>query len=142
MTIQPNPPTSSHPPSNDFTDPIFGSLDRRRRARNMTPGQRKKAERDAKRTKATYDLPWEIIEGVSAISARESIPASQIVALLIARGLEDLAQGKLDLDDFKTPTRSPRFEWVLDLPGKTITAEIELLREIEENRKTLNERLH
>lgn len=104
--------------SPDSADPVYGRMDAVRRARNQTPGQRRKAARDEARNKATYDLPADLSELVSQIAARFSVPVSQVAALLMTAGLQSMAAGRLDLRDLELrPSRSPRYDWVFaELP--------------------------
>ena len=104
--------------SPDSADPVYGRMDAVRRARNQTPGQRRKAARDEARNKATYDLPADLSELVSQIAARFSVPVSQVAALLMTAGLQSIAAGRLDLRDLELrPSRSPRYDWVFaELP--------------------------
>jgi hypothetical protein len=96
-------------------DPVFGGMERRRRARNRTAGEAKKAQRDQKRIRATYDLPRELIDAVVAGAERELIPDSQFAAAMMIEGLKAYAAGQLDLQ--KVGSRSPLYDFVLVLPG-------------------------
>ena len=81
----------------------------------MTPSQQRKAIRDANRSKVTYDMPKELINQISGLAEDQRVPASQLAALLNQKGLREFEDGVFDLDCYKIPTRSPRFEWVLVL---------------------------
>ncbi len=100
---------------NDVNDPVFGGLERLRRARNMTPAQRRKAQKDKDRSKATYDLPQEMIARITSMAEEHKVPASQLAALLMYKGLLMLDDGMFNLREHMRPTRSPRFDWVLIL---------------------------
>lgn len=99
-------------------DPLMRDMERRRRARGMTPGQRRKAARDAARNKMTVDLPVEVEEELRRLAQAEGVSLSALTALLILYGLEELREGRIDLRWHKRPVRSPRFEWGLDLVVK------------------------
>lgn len=90
--------------------------DRLAKKRNMTPSQRKKAQRDAARSKVTYDLPEPLVRQVEAL-ARETYhcPASHLAALLIQTGLQEIAAGRLDVYRHRKIANSPRFDFFLDL---------------------------
>lgn len=92
-------------------DPVFGALDRVRRARNQTPGQRKKADKDAKRNRVMVDLPEELEEALDRIAERLSVPRSQVATWLMLRGLEHARIE--ELVDAREPSRSMRFEFNL-----------------------------
>lgn len=92
-------------------DPVFGALDRVRRARNMTPGQRRKAEKDLKRNRVMLDLPVELEEVLDQLADRLSVPKSQAAAWLMLRGLE---HAKIEeMVDAREPSRSMRYEFNL-----------------------------
>ena len=99
-------------------DPVYGRLaSKRQRARNMTPGQRKRAQRDAQRVKYTYDLPEEIGQAVERYARESGIPQSQMAAVLLLHGLLAQARKQIDLRQFgKRPSRSPRYDWVVEIP--------------------------
>ena len=92
---------------------LYGKIER---ARKMTPSQRKKAERDAARSKVTYDIPAELIKRVEMM-ARDvyRCPPSHLAALLIRAGLKAVEEGRLNVYDHQIPSRVPRFDWFLDL---------------------------
>lgn len=92
-------------------DAVYGGMERARMRRSMTPGKRRKADRDARRVRATYDLPEQLIERLEKVAAQESLPVSQVAAFYLLSGLEGRP-----LEMIKRPSRSPRFDWVLELP--------------------------
>jgi predicted DNA-binding protein len=95
----------------------------RRKAETQLPRQQreKKARERAKITsrreqRATYDLPPQLRQRIKDLADRERLPASQLVSLAIIRFLNDLESGTVDVDAFKQPSRSPRYDWNLDFP--------------------------
>lgn len=99
-------------------DPVYGGLvGRAAKLRNMTPAQRRKAERDARRSKVTVDWPPELIREIMEIADRpgDRVPFSQLTALLVVHGLKALRAGEFVLSEHKRPSRVPRFEWFLSL---------------------------
>jgi len=99
-------------------DPIYGDLERRKRARGRSPGQRRKAERDRARNKVTYDLMPELSAVVDEIAKARSIPVSQVAHVLLVYGLKAMKRGELNFDQFSLRvSRSPRYDWTIeDLP--------------------------
>lgn len=98
-------------------DPVYGRLaSRSGRARNMTSGKRKKAERDAQRKKVTFDWPEELIERIDELANQkgERVPANQLTALLMRYALRALDAGEIDLEKHKLFSRVPRFDWFLE----------------------------
>jgi len=83
--------------------------------RQMTPTQRRKAKADAKRTKATYDLPAELIAMLGAVAEQQGISKSDLVAELLIRAVNDYHAGRLVLDNEKRFARSLRWDWKLEL---------------------------
>jgi hypothetical protein len=65
--------------------------------------------------RATYDLPPVLREVVRTLAEELRIPASQLVTLALARFLRDYAAGQVDLGQYKQPSRSPRYDWNLNL---------------------------
>jgi hypothetical protein len=104
-------------------DPAVAALikesNHRERMRQMSPGDRKKARRDEDRSKATYDLPPEIIEAVNTIAKKKECSVSSLAALLLAHGLQFLALGGINFDDkdkpLKRASRSIRFKYTLEI---------------------------
>jgi len=107
------------PPSRDGKgeiDPVFGALERVKRARNMTPGQRRKAEKDARRNRVMLDLPVELEEVLNQLADRLSVPKSQVAAWLMLRGLEHT--GINEMVDAREASRSMRYEFnLVDFPA-------------------------
>lgn len=93
-------------------DPIYGRL---ARARRMTRGQRKKAERDRGRSKVTYDLPADLIQQIEEMAEKEGIPNSQMAMALIRVGEVQFKRGNVVFG--KEPSKSPRFDWNLKTLG-------------------------
>lgn len=93
------------------SDGLYGKI---ARARGMTAAQRKKAERDRKRSKVTYDLPEELISEVTRLAKELDCPAAHVAAALILEGMK----AEPDLKRLRVPANSPRFVWYLDLSGE------------------------
>jgi|YNPMSStandDraft_1061717.scaffolds.fasta_scaffold17534_4 hypothetical protein len=106
------------PRSNDIYDRIV-------RARRMTPAQRRKAEKDRKRSKETYDLPAWLIGAIAEIAAAYGVPKSNVAAHLLALGLRQLLDGQVNLRWMWKASRSPLFEGLLEAPQEIDSREIE-----------------
>lgn len=97
-------------------DPVYGRLARKRaRLHSMSPGQRRKAERDEQRVKVTFDWPPELKDKVQQVAQWSGVPVSQLAALLVKVGLKAIDEGRIKVDDYRRPSRVPRFEWFIDL---------------------------
>ena len=60
--------------------------------------------------------PPDLRESLRILSEELRIPASQLAALALIRFLKELKSGALDLGIYKKPSRSPRYDWNLELP--------------------------
>lgn len=73
--------------------------------------------RDRARTRATYDLPVEIIQTVDAVAKSEQCSTSGLVAVLLLYGLKLYSSKHLVIpDEYIHYSRSPRYEKVLRIP--------------------------
>jgi hypothetical protein len=80
---------------------------------------REHAKMEARREqRATYDLPPLVRQKIRELAEEQHLPASQLVSLALIRFLEDIKNEKIDLDNMKEPSRSPRYDWNLILPGE------------------------
>jgi predicted DNA-binding protein len=70
------------------------------------------------RNRVMLDLPPEIEERIKAIAKKEKCPVSQVAALLIWQGLNDLEKELLDLDQFKRIRRPAMTEPVFRRKGR------------------------
>ena len=102
-------------------DAIIREGSRRRVEARLPLGERRKRVRERQKNKArqgrraAYDLDPALIKAVKEIAEKHSVSASQIAALLLALGLDELERGEMNINDFKIPSESPRYEWRLDL---------------------------
>lgn len=92
-------------------DPIFGGLEKTRRARNLTPGKRKKAEQDAARNRVMIDISPELEQVLDRVAERLSVPRSQVASYLMLMGL-----WAADMEEMRAAceaSRSMRYEYNL-----------------------------
>ena len=87
----------------------------RQRNRRMTPVQRKKAARDAKRQRVTFELKPEIVEMIKLIAEFEECSPAGIVDLFVMEAVQEYIQGAIILDGRRRASRSPRWGWVVVL---------------------------
>lgn len=92
-------------------------LPRREREKKVRERAKIQARRDQR---ATYDLPPGLRIRIKELAEEERLPASQLVTLALIRFLSDLDGRRVDLSDFKQPSRSPRYDWNLVLPEEWI----------------------
>ncbi len=92
-------------------------LPRRERERLVKQRLKIQARREQR---ATYDLPPVLREQLRELAENLGLPASQLATLAIARFLIDYNQGSIDLEIYKQPSRSPRYDWNLVFPEELI----------------------
>ena len=90
----------------------LGDGERRARRRGMTPGQRRKMERDEARCTATFDLAPEVLDGLRRAAAVEDCSVSSLAGALLRRGLGELEAGRLRV--VRRASRSARFGFVVE----------------------------
>jgi ribosome-binding protein aMBF1 (putative translation factor) len=83
--------------------------------RRMPPAKRRKAKADARRSKATYDLPPELIAAIGEIAEAEGLSRSDVAAELLIRAINYYRAGNLVLDNEKQSARSLRWDWKITL---------------------------
>lgn len=95
-------------------DPVYGSMAAARaKARNQTQGQRRKAERDRKRNKVTFDLPESQTDFIARMAMEHECPPAHVAALMLEYAIEHW--GQIDIESRKVRTRNLRYEWFLDI---------------------------
>lgn len=67
--------------------------------------------------RATYDLPPALRQRLKTLAEEQGLPASQLVTLALLRFLKQLEAGEVELSRYKTPSRSPRYDWNLSFPA-------------------------
>ena len=87
-------------------------LSKREREKIIKERTRIRARREAH---TCYDIPPELRQYIKELAEKERIPASQVAALALLRFAADWQNGKVDLSLYKSPSRSPRFDWNLVL---------------------------
>lgn len=90
--------------------------EREKKARERAKIQSRKDQR------ATYDLPPGIRQQIKDLAEEQRVPASQIVTLALGQFLQAYAAGEVDFSHLKIPSRSPRYDWNLDIPEGLISA--------------------
>jgi hypothetical protein len=96
------------------------ALPRRQREKKARERAKIRARRDQR---ATFDLPPSLRQRIMVLAEAERLPASQLVTLALARFMQDLSDGEVDLSSLKQPSRSPRYDWNLVLPEELLPAE-------------------
>jgi hypothetical protein len=96
---------------------IMGSAEQRARQRRMTPAERRQAKRDAQRERVTLELDPALMAMVRQIAEAEGISPAGVINLLLVPGIEKYAAGEIDFGENTRPSRSPRYEWVVELQG-------------------------
>ncbi len=94
---------------------ILGDGRRRARQRRMTPAQRRQADRDAQRRRVTWEMDPRIVERVRKIAQEEGCSPAGAASLLLADALQRYDDGEIDFYEHKRPSRSPRWDWVIEV---------------------------
>lgn len=92
-------------------------LPRRERERLVKQRLKIQARREQR---ATYDLPPVLREQLRELAESLGLPASQLATLAIARFLTDYNQSNINLEKYKQPSRSPRYDWNLVFPEELV----------------------
>jgi hypothetical protein len=116
MALQRMQPFNAPDDPDPAVDAALGKTvyDRVAKLKQLTPTQRRKAERDAARTTATFDLPPTLLENLRRVAKDEGVPVSGLAALLLQVGLQEMNAGRFELRRYKRLTRSIRFEFDLE----------------------------
>jgi hypothetical protein len=103
---------------------LLGQAERRQAEARLPQREREKKRKERDKIRArrpyhtTYDIPLELRKRIKSLADAEGVPASQLAALALLRFVDDLAQGAIELSAYKSPTRSPRYEWNLVIPAE------------------------
>ena len=102
----------------DAVEPAVASLlseaERRERIRRKPKDEQKKARRDAKRNRVTYDVPPDLEAAISEISRIEGLSKSATATLFLAEGVRQYIAGSVNFDGHKVPARHPLYDWLVD----------------------------
>jgi hypothetical protein len=107
---------------------LLSDLESRQADLSLPRRERQKKSREAAKIRArreqrvTYDLPPEVRQRMKELAESEGVPASQVVTLALLRFLDDYAGKKVDLAVYKVPSRSPRYDWNLNLPEEMLAS--------------------
>jgi len=91
---------------------------RREGQRGMTRTQRRQAKRDAERQRVTYEVDPAVAAIVAGIAEREGCSPAGVVNLMVATAARGYVRGELEFCGHRRESRSPRYEWVVELNGE------------------------
>lgn len=77
--------------------------------------KRQKRQEERKARSVRYDLDPELKQTIADLAAEYGVPQSQVAALLMEHGLDALRRGDIDLVQYLRPSRSPLFDYTLDI---------------------------
>ena len=100
---------------------MLSDMERKKRITSLPKSKQAKARRDAARHKVGLDLPPKLHEALQQIAEQEHISLSALVTFYLYRGVVDHKAGAVELSPYKRLSRSPRFEYVLDLTKMKIS---------------------
>jgi hypothetical protein len=90
-------------------------VEKMRERMHMTPGERKRIERDEKRIRLYADVSPEIRSSIIELAKPKRVSLSSLTALMVAVGLQAVQSGKLDIDNYLRPSKTPRFDYEIDV---------------------------
>jgi predicted PP-loop superfamily ATPase len=76
----------------------------------------KKREKDRNRQRVIFDWPGWLIAAIDRIAATEGVSKSQASAFLMRLAVHAYDQGAVDMKPYLKISRSPRWDWELDIP--------------------------
>ncbi len=94
---------------------ILGESEQRAQRRAMTPAQRQRAQRQAQRKSVTYEMHADLVAIVREIAEAMAISPAAVVNRLLLDALQRYADGEVDFEDYLRPSRSPRYQWVVEI---------------------------
>ena len=94
---------------------VLGDADQRGTRRQMTPAQRKKADRNAKRQRVTFELAPEIVEMVKMIAEFEECSPAGVINLFVMKASEQYINDEITLDGRRRASQTHRWGWVVVL---------------------------
>lgn len=107
---------------------LLGQAERRSSEQRMPTKARERKRKEREKIRArrpyhtTYDIPVELRQRIKDLAERHGVPASQIAALGLLRFVEDTAAGRVDVERYKVPSRSPRYDYNLVIPENEFLA--------------------
>lgn len=94
---------------------MLSEMEQKKRISHLPKSKQGKARKNAKRHKVGLDLPPALHQSLRQIAEGERISVSGLVTFYLYRGVNDYKAGKVEISSFKRISRSPRFEYILDL---------------------------
>jgi hypothetical protein len=100
---------------------LLAGMEQRQSEAQLPRKQREKKARERARiqsrraSRATYDLPPYVRTNIQKLAEQHSLPISQLVTLALIRFMGEYKDGQIDLGKFKITSKSPKYDWVLDL---------------------------
>jgi len=119
-------------------DPAIAAIvkdgSKRERRRGMTQGQRKQSKRDEGRQRVNFELDPQVVKMLKTIADAEGCSPAGAVNVLVVAAVERYVNGGVDFSEQRRPSRSARYEWVVELNGR-VDPLVEALREFLKRRE-------
>jgi len=103
----------------------------RQRKRRMTTAQRTQAERDAKRRRVTLEINPHVAQMLDRIASEEGCSQASAANLLLCDAVGRYVEGAVQFNGNRRRSRSPRYEWVVEMDGEAEVVLASLERELE-----------
>jgi hypothetical protein len=90
--------------------------------RLKTPAERRRAAKEAQRSRLYLDLPDDLQGQLRRLAGEHDCSLSSLAAFLLHDALGRVATGALSIDEYRTPARSLRFSYVIEIPDESGTS--------------------
>jgi hypothetical protein len=90
--------------------------EQRRQPLKIRQKKAKEQKRQQARNRVTLDLPVMLEAHLNAQAAEYDVSVSQMAALLIWSGLQDISDGRLDPGEYRKRSKTPKFSHSLEIP--------------------------
>jgi len=94
---------------------IVGDGQQRQKNRTLSKARRAQVRRDSSRERITLELDPVIAEMLRMVARAEGCSPAGAANRLLQTAIEQYADGELTFNGHRRPSRSPRYEWVVEL---------------------------
>ena len=96
---------------------LLNALQDKQRRQQMTPAQRRKADKDTKRCRFFLDIPPDLLKAINRIAEKEDCSKSSLAAFFLQDAIHRYQRGELPVK--KHPSRSPRYTYIVEIPSES-----------------------
>ena len=103
---------------------ILGESTQRKQQRAMTPAQRARAQHKASQIGVNYLMNADLVNIVRDLADALGISPASAVNRLLLDALQRYAAGDITFDDYLQPSRSPRYQWTVEINPNGLAAAV------------------